>query len=81
MAYVKLPGLDSNQDKESQNSIPSERKSNVDKTSEQGSASLSAVLAQQALTDPDLARVIGAWGLLPQHIRIAILALIHTAGK
>jgi hypothetical protein len=31
--------------------------------------------------DPDLARVIGVWDSLPQHIPDAILAFIQTAGK
>jgi hypothetical protein len=30
-------------------------------------------------TDPDLARILEAWPLLPEHIRRAILALVGTA--
>jgi hypothetical protein len=32
-----------------------------------------------ALTDPDLARIVGAWPTLPKAIRRAVLALIETA--
>jgi hypothetical protein len=32
-----------------------------------------------ALTDPDLARIVGAWPTLPEPIRRAVLALIETA--
>jgi hypothetical protein len=30
--------------------------------------------------DPDLTRVIEAWPALPPHIKVAVLALIGTAG-
>jgi hypothetical protein len=42
-------------------------------------ARLSAPLAQQAPTDPDLARVLDAWPTLPPHIRAAVLALVAAA--
>jgi hypothetical protein len=32
-----------------------------------------------ALTDPDLTRIVGAWPTLPEPIRRAMLALIETA--
>jgi hypothetical protein len=32
-----------------------------------------------ALTDPDLVRIVGAWPTLPEPIRRAVLALIGTA--
>jgi hypothetical protein len=44
-------------------------------------APLSAPLAQQAPTDPDLARVLVAWPALPPHIRAAVLALVATAER
>jgi hypothetical protein len=31
--------------------------------------------------DPDLAHVIRAWPLLPQHVRTAILDMIESAGQ
>jgi hypothetical protein len=36
---------------------------------------------QTAALPPDLAAVVNAWPVLPEHIRAAILALVNTASK
>jgi hypothetical protein len=33
---------------------------------------------KSALSDPDLRRVVDAWGLLPQHVRMAMIALLNA---
>jgi hypothetical protein len=33
-----------------------------------------------AVTDPDFARIVGAWSTMPAHIRGAIIALVQTVG-
>jgi hypothetical protein len=38
-----------------------------------------ALSVAQIPTDPDLARVFAAWGVLPPYIRAAVLALVKSA--
>jgi hypothetical protein len=76
----KLPGQDSNLDKESQNVFAPGHKSIRNQTLGRNEEQLSALLAHLALTDPDLSRLCSAWPALPDHIRAAILALV-AAGR
>ncbi|HLN26305.1 MAG TPA: hypothetical protein VK395_01020 [Gemmataceae bacterium] len=38
-------------------------------------------LAHDSQNDPDLARVLAAWPILPEHIKAAILALVETGRR
>ena len=38
------------------------------------------IQAAAAAADPDLLRVVAAWGELPAHVKAAVLALVGTAG-
>ncbi len=69
--FCQLPGLDLNQDKESQNPITARRKSMTIQDSRQEPQSLTALLT----ADPQLARLIEVWPTLAEYIRAAILAL------
>jgi hypothetical protein len=75
LADLKLPGQDSNLDKESQNRIPPDSNPNVNNDLSAADASLTARLT----ADSDLARILTAWPTLPPHIRGGMLALISTA--
>jgi hypothetical protein len=56
-----------------------ELESKQDKDLGRAAPALTGRLQAEAETDPDLARVIGAWPNLPPHIRAAVLALVGTA--
>ena len=79
----KLPGLDSNQDKENQNPTNPRRKSRKNKqiamSSRAGcSTGCSDQQSEGGVPDADLAALITAWPTLPDHIRAAIRALVGT---
>jgi hypothetical protein len=85
LAERKLPGLDSNQDKENQNAFRQRRKIGADKRLGDPSGKLSLQLAQETCTlfvdpatDPDLARLAEAWPTLPLPIRSAMLTLLAS---
>src|SRR5262245_10987533 len=87
----KLPGQDSNLDKENQKAFQDQRKSLADNISGQGPVSFVRPFAQtgpdqvpdglpaSAATDPDLARIFEAWPALSAPIKAAVLALVGTA--
>ena len=81
----KLPGLDSNQDKESQNLLAPDRKSRQenDLRADADACCTTGCTGEQGeggTTDPDLRRLVAAWPTLPEPIRAAIRALLGAAG-
>jgi len=79
----KLPGLDSNQDKENQNPHTPRRKPKPHKTVTPGavlgcSAGCSGQRSEGGIPDADLAALVAAWPKLPEPIRAAIRALVGT---
>ncbi|MHB1425503.1 MAG: hypothetical protein ACYC3I_20235 [Gemmataceae bacterium] len=72
--FLKLPGQDSNLDKESQNLSASLHKSLSVNTSVDTQTSV----AQKLPTDPDFDRLASAWPSLPVHIKAAVLALLDA---
>jgi hypothetical protein len=72
---LKLPGQDSNLDKENQKTFLPRCKSIGDKASRPIEARFARRFAQIE-SDPDLARLIDAWPTLPEPIRRAMLALL-----
>jgi hypothetical protein len=52
----------------------------TDNTSGTHADDLALPLAQDKMTDTDLAHLVAAWPTLPQHIKAAILALAATGG-
>jgi len=82
--YSKLPGQDSNLDKENQNLHTPRRKPKPHKTVTPGavlgcSAGCSDVRDEGGITDADLAVVIAAWPKLPASIKAAIRAMVQAA--
>jgi hypothetical protein len=81
--FVELPGLDSNQDKESQNLLLPDRNANRDGTLPVSPARRLPRLDQTdekpAAVDPDLARVLEAWPRLSEPARRMILAAVDAA--
>jgi hypothetical protein len=80
----KLPGQDSNLDKENQNLHTPRRKPIKHKTVTPGavlgcSARCSDQRGEGGITDADLAAIIAAWPMLPDHIRAAVRALAQAA--
>jgi integrase len=73
----KLPGQDSNLDKENQKSIEQEGNHLQDKSYGNGADRVAPGVAQN-LADPDLALIVQAWRDLPETIRRAMLALIGS---
>jgi hypothetical protein len=57
------------------------RKSMQSNTSGEDTTRLSALLAHQTPTDPDLARIIDAWPALPLPVRAAVLALVESSQR
>jgi hypothetical protein len=88
---LQLPGLDSNQDKENQKTISPQHKSLSPNDSDDPQPRFARRFAQTSslppiddplvtpLADPGLARVCGAWAVLPAPIRHAIFALVDSA--
>jgi hypothetical protein len=79
----ELPGLDSNQDKESQNPHMPRRKPKPHKTvtpsADSGcSAGCSDQRSEGGIPDADLAALVAAWPTLPDPIKAAIRALVGT---
>jgi hypothetical protein len=91
VSCLKLPGQDSNLDKENQKTFQETHKSVQDNVLEQDQSRFARQFARggpnQPLenssparpTDADLSRVIQAWPLLPAPIKAAVLALVETA--
>ena len=82
-AVVELPGLDSNQDKESQNPHMQRRKPKPHKavtpSADSGcSAGCSDQRSEGGIPDADLAALVAAWPTLPDPIKAAIRALVGT---
>ncbi len=79
----KLPGQDSNLDKENQNLLETERKLNHSKTSGDRPQRLDRALTKPPRESPQmdagLARLIEAWPTLSGPIRAAMLALIGSS--
>ena len=80
---IKLPGLDSNQDKESQNPNTPKSKSktllDLSHSSAGGrSAGRSSEQGEGGVTDANLAALVAAWPMLPEPIKAAIRALVGT---
>jgi hypothetical protein len=79
--FVRLPGQDSNLDKENQNLLASQRKSKRSKAlADQQAEPLAHTLAREVQKDPDLARVLTAWPTLPEATRAGIVAMMRAAG-
>jgi hypothetical protein len=78
---VKLPGQDSNLDKENQNLFASRCKSGHASTSGKPVQRRVRALYSAAKTDADLQRILTAWPELTPPIRAAVLALIDTATR
>jgi hypothetical protein len=72
---LKLPGQDSNLDKENQNTFLPQRNALPSATSDESTGRLDRALTKPLESDPDLARVVEAWPTLPDPIRRAMLAL------
>jgi hypothetical protein len=77
---TKLPGQDSNLDKENQNSIEQEGKVLPANTYGNRAEGAAPGVAQNA-SDPNLALVVEAWPDLPEAIRRAVLALVSSASS
>jgi hypothetical protein len=92
-ALVNLPGLDSNQDKENQNTLSPQRKSFSEKDLDDSQPRFAHQFAQsdpnQPLdavvpphsTDAELTRIFDAWPVLSAPIRHAILTLVESAAR
>jgi hypothetical protein len=90
LSCVKLPGQDSNLDKESQKTLAPRLKVNQDKDFPPTAGQFAHGFAQTGPnppltasaparpTDPGLARILDAWPTLPAHIKAAVLALVQT---
>ena len=76
---MKIPGQDSNLDKESQNALVPRLKSFDTNSLGQTGDQLSALLAHPAPSDPGFARLIESWPKVPEHIKAAIQTLVATA--
>ncbi len=87
----KLPGEDSNLHKENQNLLCGNPKLLPVNTSGKPSRRRDRALTKPTLkvafsnppepsqVDPDLAQIVAAWPALPEHVRLAVLALVETA--
>jgi hypothetical protein len=72
----KLPGQDSNLDKENQNLLDNPPKPNADKAYVDPRRAVDRALTSGEEIDPELARVGDAWPTLPEAVRQAVLKLI-----
>jgi hypothetical protein len=45
------------------------------------SETLAQTLARETQADPDLARIVGAWPMLPDALRAGIVAVVQAASK
>jgi hypothetical protein len=89
----KLPGQDSNLDKENQNLLATKRKSLRSKTSAKAPERPDRAWTKRnekptfvgsleaGVSDPDLARVMAAWPGLAEPIRRAMLALVESVSR
>jgi hypothetical protein len=76
---TKLPGQDSNLDKENQKTFHSQRKSIAPSDSRSDQSRFVRRLAQILEDHPELARLAEAWPRLPLALRAGILAMIGAA--
>jgi hypothetical protein len=77
LQVIKLPGQDSNLDKENQNLLPGNRKSFDSETSVKSSLRPERALTKPADPDPSLAKIIRAWPTLPADVKNGIMVLVE----
>jgi hypothetical protein len=84
-AFLQLPGQDLNLDKENQNP-PAPRRNfkshqQIVAADAAGRTAGRTEEGEEGILDADLAALLAAWPILPEPIKAAIRALIHSAGE
>jgi hypothetical protein len=77
--FVELPRLDSNQDKESQNTLVVCPKCCKLSSCDDSSSQLPAVLPFSGVNNPDLQLLASSWPAISPELKAAILALARAA--